>query len=131
MKIITIGAHSDDNEIGMGASLNKFSKLGHEVTIIDLILPGENNKGKFDIANKNKRKIEAENAAKILECNKKILDFEQSDYKFERKYIQEVDHVINNLKPDIVFMNWVGDSHQDHWVTAKIVMACARKINLV
>ena len=127
MKIIAIGAHCDDNEIGMGASLKKFVDAGHDVTIIDLIIPGENQSGNFNPDSKRNRKNEALNAAKIIGCKKIILDLNPNDFTLKRNFVQTLEEQIKIINPNIVFVNWLGDSHQDHWVTAKIVIACARK----
>ena len=34
--ILAVGSHPDDVEAGMGGSIIKFLKLGHEVHIVDL-----------------------------------------------------------------------------------------------
>ena len=63
-KILVFGAHPDDIEIGMGGTITKLVKLGHDVIMVITTLPN------FTIAdNKEERKLEAISSATILGCN--------------------------------------------------------------
>ena len=127
MKILAIGAHSDDVEIGMGGTIKRFSEEGHDVLILDCITPCEDIDGIHNKTRKKAREVESYNAAEILGAKRKLLDMNPYDFTFNRKYVKIIDDEIKLFNPEMVFVDWIGDSHQDHFSIAKIVIAALRK----
>lgn len=109
-KILTIGTHPDDVDAGMGGSIIKFSKTGHEVHIVDLT-----NGEPTPYGSPEKRKTEWEKASTILKCQSRtVLDL-PNRYLFDsvdaRKKVAEE---IRRIKPDILFIPYWEDAHPDH-----------------
>jgi len=124
-RILVFGAHPDDIEIGMGGTITKLVKLGHDVIMVIATLPN------FTIAdNKDERKSEAISSATILGCNSpEFLDLAQEDIVFGRRMVTLVDSLIKKYNTSTVYTQWIGDSHQDHQILTQSVIAASRDLN--
>ena len=125
--ILVFGAHPDDLEIGMGGTIAKLSGMGYEVQPIIATLP---NFVKFDT--KEGRKTESMLSAKVMGCKPPVfLDLSPDEMIFGRKFITLIDSLVTKYKPDSVFTQWYGDSHQDHQILTKsVISACRDQDNL-
>ncbi|MCB0747759.1 MAG: PIG-L family deacetylase [Ignavibacteriae bacterium] len=123
-RILFVVAHPDDAELAAGGFIRKSAAQGHDIKTINLTI-SENTE-----ETRNFRLKAAENAASIL-------GFQLSWYA-DRKYNQVeeipisdlvgfIDKEIESFQPDIIFTHWDGDSHWDHILTSKAVMASTRK----
>ena len=123
--VIAFGAHPDDLEIGMGGTLAKLARLGYDVNLVIATLP---NFVKTDI--KEQRRIEATMSAKTLGCESpQFLDLSPDEITIGRKFVTMIDDIINKHKPEAVFTQWIGDSHQDHQALTRAVIAASRDSN--
>jgi LmbE family N-acetylglucosaminyl deacetylase len=121
-KVIVFGAHPDDLEIGMGGTVAKLVRLGYNVNLVIATLP---NFVKTDT--KEGRKSEAIDSAKILGCSTpEFLDLAPDEITFGRNFVNKVDRIIQKYEPEVVFTQWIGDSHQDHQALTKAVIAACR-----
>ncbi|MDW0276010.1 MAG: PIG-L family deacetylase [Nitrososphaeraceae archaeon] len=125
--IIAFGAHPDDLEIGMGGTISKLSAMGYNVQSVIATLP---NFIKSDT--KEGRKSESMLSAKVMGCKSPIfLDLSPEQMVFGRKLVTLIDSLIKEHKPDSVFTQWYGDSHQDHQIlTSSVISACRNQNNL-
>jgi LmbE family N-acetylglucosaminyl deacetylase len=125
--IIAFGAHPDDLEIGMGGTIAKLSAMGYNVQPVIATLP---NFVKSDT--KEARKSESKLSAKVMGCKSPIfLDLSPEQMVFGRKLVTLIDSLITEHKPDSVFTQWHGDSHQDHQIlTSSVISACRNQNNL-
>ena len=125
--ILVFGAHPDDLEIGMGGTIAKLSAMGYEVQPIIATLP---NFVKSDT--KEGRKTESILSAKVMGCKPPVfLDLSPDEMTFGRKFISLIDSLVTKYKPDSVFTQWYGDSHQDHQILTKsVISACRDQDNL-
>ena len=125
--IIAFGAHPDDLEIGMGGTIAKLSAMGYNVQPVIATLP---NFVKSDT--KEARKSESMLSAKVMGCKSPIfLDQSPEQMVFGRKLVTLIDSLITEHKPDSVFTQWHGDSHQDHQIlTSSVISACRNQNNL-
>ncbi len=128
-KIIVFAPHADDAEIAMGGTISRLSK-NNKVTIVTAIIPNENVRGKKNQYMINNRLKEQKKSAKILGANLVVLNINQYEFGYFRKFIQIIDNVIFDLKPDIVFSCWEHDTHQDHQALSKIIYSALRKNNI-
>lgn len=117
MRILVFGAHPDDVEIGMGATIKRFTDAGCKVLIVIVSVPNQ----------RDLRFKEAENAARILGSQVKILDIEPASLKQIRPLVRIFDKIIEEFKPHKVFTHWIYDSHQDHVDVTTAVIATSRK----
>ena len=123
--IVAFGAHPDDIEIGMGGTIAKLSALGYDMNLVVATLP---NFAKID--RKEERRNEAIMSAKVMGCKiPQFLDLAPDEIMFGRGFVTIVDEIINRHKPDVVFTQWIGDSHQDHQALTKAVIAASRDLS--
>ncbi len=123
--ILVFGAHPDDLEIGMGGTIAKLSAMGYEVQPIIATLP---NFVKSDT--KEGRKTESVLSTKVMGCKPPVfLDLSPGEMIFGRKFISLIDSLVTKYKPDSVFTQWYGDSHQDHQILTKSVISACRDQN--
>lgn len=117
MKIVVFSPHPDDAEVLMGGTIAKYTQKGHEVLMVVVAIPNQ-----ADI-----RKEESKEAATILGARLSILDIDPYELAFNRRLVQIFDRVIEDFPPDIIYTNWICDSHQDHVAVAQATIASARK----
>ena len=117
MKILVFGAHPDDMEIGMGGTIAKHTNKGDKVLMVVVTVPNQ----------KEVRKKESKNAARVLGAELKILDLNPEELVFDRKLVREFDKIIESFKPDVIYTQWNNDSHQDHNFVANAAIASSRK----
>jgi len=125
MRILAVGAHPDDVELGCGATLALFKKKGHETYILVLT------RGEASGDPKNREK-ECRMSARALGVDKLFFGSLQ-DTKITDgvETIMEIDNFIDQVKPDIVFAHSSRDSHQDHRNAGLAAMSAARNTKKV
>lgn len=126
MKILALGAHPDDIEIACGGSLAKLCDEGH--TIVGLIVSGGECGG-----NSSFRRREAMKGAEFLGINRvEIMDFPDTRLdNFVLEISQQIEIVVNELKPDIVFTHSIHDIHQDHRAVHYATMRACRNLGTI
>jgi N-acetylglucosamine malate deacetylase 1 len=123
--IVAFGAHPDDVEIGMGGTVAKLARNGYDVHLVIATLP---NFTKIDI--KEQRRHEAIISAKIMGVSSpEFLDLSPDEITFGRKFVGLLDGIINKYQPEAVFTQWIGDSHQDHHMLTRAVIAASRDVS--
>jgi len=122
MKILAIGAHPDDIELGAGGTIAQHANEGDEVHFLVLTY-GEKGGDKLE------RKREAERSAKILKAKSlhfgEIKDTQISD---GIETILKIEKIIDKICPDRVYTQCVQDRHQDHRNAAYATFSAARKV---
>jgi len=109
----------DDAEFGMGGTIAKYVRRGHDVLIVLVTIPNQ----------KEKRLEESKRSAAILGARLSILDLDPYELVFNRKLVERFDEVIKGFPPDIVYTTWIHESHQDHVAISRATIAAARKNN--
>lgn len=123
--VVAFGAHPDDLEIGMGGTIAKLAKLNYDVRLVVATLP---NFVKTDT--KIERKQESIDSATLMGCTTPdFLDLAPEEITFGRNFVNKVDAIIQKYSPEIVFTQWIGDSHQDHQALTRAVVAACRDQN--
>ena len=125
MKILALGAHPDDIEYGCGGTFLKFARKGMDIYFMVLT------KGEFG-GNPETREKEQEEAMKLLGV-KKIFwgGYIDTELPSERIVITKIDEVIEEVKPDEVYVNYIEDIHQDHRMLAECTLAATRYVKRV
>lgn len=125
MNILALGAHPDDIEYGCGGTFLKFSRRGENIYFMVLT------KGEYGGDAKTRLK-EQEMAMKLLGV-KKIFwgGYVDTELPNERIIITHIDKIIEEVKPDEVYVNYFDDIHQDHRTLAECTLAATRYIKKV
>jgi len=112
-RIIALCAHTDDAELACGGSLHRFCKEGHEVHYIAFSrasVPEEFPSGTIE--------EELRCATGILgipDNNVRLYDWSVRKLGYSRQEIlEEMIHLRDEMRPDLVFLPCKDDLHQDH-----------------
>ncbi|MDI6642012.1 MAG: PIG-L family deacetylase [Elusimicrobiota bacterium] len=126
MNILAIGAHPDDLEYGCGGTLLKFSHSGYKISLLVLT------KGEVGGAPKVREK-EQINSAKIL--NARLYwggeGFYDTKVTLSKELIDRIESVIKLIKPNLIFVHYPEDTHQDHRNVSQATITATRYIRNV
>jgi len=124
LKIVCIGAHPDDIELGMAGTVAKHSNKGDDVhmVICTLGIGGESGDAKV-------REIEAKTAASILGARLQILDYPVTKLnRSSREFELIIKEVIDGIGPDRVYTHSQFDYHQVHESVCECVIRAAKDV---
>lgn len=125
MNILAIGAHPDDIEFGCGGALLKYAGSGHNVflfVVTDGCYGGD----------PCMRIREQEEATKLLGARELFWGgFKDTEVEDSRQLIIKMEDAIAKADPDIVFLNYLQDVHQDHRAVAAAGVSATRYIKEV
>ncbi|MEO8415578.1 MAG: PIG-L deacetylase family protein, partial [Ginsengibacter sp.] len=121
-KIICLGGHPDDPESGCGGTLAKLQKAGNEITIIYLTTGEAGIPGKSHDEAAATRKEEAINACKVLHAKPVFAGQIDGDSVCNNEWVNRIQQLISEEKPDIVFTHWPLDAHKDHQVASLLTI---------
>lgn len=125
MKILAIGAHPDDIEIGCGGTLAKFAAKGHQVY---LFIATDGAAG----GDAQLRRQEQAAAAAILGVKEVIWgELIDTEIRIDKPTIMHIEEVIHQIQPDMIFVNYIDDTHQDHRHIASNTISATRYIRNV
>jgi LmbE family N-acetylglucosaminyl deacetylase len=123
--IIAFGAHPDDIEIGMAGTVAKLAGMGYDVKLVVATLPSF-----VKTDTKEERKKESIMSAKVMGCKTpEFLDLDPEEITFDRKFVTRINEIIQRYDPDAIFTQWIGDTHQDHRILTRAVIAASRDLN--
>jgi LmbE family N-acetylglucosaminyl deacetylase len=123
MRVLAIGCHPDDIEIGCGGTLAKYAKLGHEVFSCHV---ANGNMGHAIIMPDELRRIrtkEAEEAGAVLGV-KEVFNIDVNDLEVDSTNMETVKKVVDLIRyvrPDVIITHGPNDYMTDHVETGKIV----------
>lgn len=124
MKILAIGAHPDDIEIGCSGTL-LFLKEAYDAQIYTLVMTrGEKFKGFHSV---EERDIEQQEALRVLGVHKHFsANLPDTDINL-KDAILNIESIVNTVNPTCIFTHFEEDTHQDHRVIAQATDAACRK----
>lgn len=122
MKVVSIGAHPDDVELGMGGTLAKHARIGDDVHIILCTLGGVS-------GDPGSREEEARKAASILGIfNVHVLDYPASKLNQPTLEFENIiRRILREIKPDMVYVHSPFDYHQVHSAISKATLRATRR----
>lgn len=130
--ILVLAPHTDDGELGAGGSIARWTREGNYVHYVafsacETIQPPD----------RDPTILRTECAAATATLgvpreNLSILDFEVRDFARDRRAIlDEMVRLNTVLKPDLVLVPSLDDTHQDHWVVADEARRAFKKTRLL
>jgi len=120
-RVLAIGAHPDDIELGCGATLLAHRARGDKVSML-VMTAGE--RGPQDARS---RVREQEEAASMLGADLYWGEFLDGSVPDGREGVSVVETVMGITAADVVYVHSPNDSHQDHRATSAVTMSAARK----
>ncbi len=123
-RILAIGAHPDDVEIGAGGTLLAHRVAGDSVTILTLSGGGRG-------GDASQRRSESEIAAEILGARLLMEDLEDARIREGDPTVSILERVIAEVQPTIMYTHSINDVHQDHRNTHSAAMVAGRRVPYV
>lgn len=119
-RVLAFGAHPDDLEVGAGGLLARLSAEGADVTMVIVSIPNL----------PEQRKREAQAAADIIDANLFVL-YEDKECRVEdiamHELVRRMDHVIGDVRPDLVITHSANDLHWDHGLVHRATVSALRR----
>ncbi len=123
-KILAIGAHPDDVEIGCGGTLLNHKVYGDDVSVLTLS-NGEQG------GNPSIRAYEARHASHLLGADLTLCDLIDTGISAGKETISVIEKVLELMKPDLIYTHSKNDAHQDHRNVYKATMVAARSVSSI
>jgi len=115
LRVLCLGSHSDDIEIGCGGTILKIVEDNRKAAFYWVVFSSD-----------EKRKREAEESANIFLSRTKgktiiIMDFKDGFFPYEGKEIKEYfEQLKREFKPNLIFTHYRMDLHQDHRLISEL-----------
>lgn len=133
-KVLVIAAHPDDEVLGMGGTISKYTSSGVEVAIL-IVTDGSTSQYRnapnlLEII--NEKRNETYKSASILGVNK-VFWGELPDMKLDVtphiEINQVIENVINEFCPTIVYTHFYGDINKDHRMIYDSTLVACRPVS--
>jgi LmbE family N-acetylglucosaminyl deacetylase len=119
MKILAIGAHPDDIELGCGGVLLKAARGGHDVYLCTLTRGGAS-------GDPDQRTKESLRSGEFIGARDVCIgDFEDARLNAD-ELINYIEGYIDKVDPDVIFAHTDDDTHHDHVAAATATREAAR-----
>ncbi|MDA2916152.1 PIG-L family deacetylase [Nitrospinae bacterium AH_259_B05_G02_I21] len=125
MNILAIGAHPDDIEIGCGGTLIKYSREGHQVYLL-VATYGELGGEGLVRAEELRRSAEIIGATDLF-----TFDYPDTQLPLDKELISRIEEVIKVVSPEVIFVHYFDDTHQDHRTLSQATTSATRYIKNV
>ena len=119
--ILAIGAHPDDVELGVGATLLAHAAAGDRVHVLTMSRGAAGG----DVA---ARVAEAEAAARHLGAELVLHDLADTAVPDGMPTVPMIEEMIAATKPDVIYTHSVNDLHQDHRSVHRATLVAARSV---
>ena len=125
MRVVVIAPHNDDEILGVGGTMAKLVKQGHEVVVCEVTA------GDLDNEMVQLQKREAIQSHELIGAETHFMDLpvvglhEMKTRDLNRAFQEH----LSDLRPDIVFIPHKGDMHIDHRMTIEAAMVSLRPVS--
>jgi len=130
MKILAIGAHFDDVELGCSGTLLKHKEQGDELYIL-VVTNSSYQKGEEFSRTAVEAKKEGIASAKQLGAELICLDKEPLLLVPTEKFVLEIEEIVNDINPDRIYTHQPTDTHGDHAAVGAVSLRACRKCSEV
>lgn len=129
MKILAIGAHFDDVELGCGGALASHAARGDEVYVFVATVSGFTNQYDQSVRSSEIARAEAEKAMRILGVKQLFCgDFKTLEVEFVDSLNIQILRLVERLGIGQVYAHWKGDIHHDHQAVARASLHSCRHV---
>lgn len=128
MKVLAVGAHFDDIELGCSGTLMKHIYNGDKVTMIVVTDSEYTNPVGEQIRSRKVAEKEGQKAAEIIGAELICLEYKTFNVPFNEDLTSKISQYIDELSVDTIYAPWTGDLHRDHHYTGKCTLMAGRHI---
>ena len=129
MRVLAIGAHFDDVELGCGGTVAKHTRDGDEVVIYVATKSGFADSDQKVIRTDEEALAEGREAAKVLGVETVIHgDFKTNQLEFSQLFVENLLRAIESHRPEIIYTHWDGDVHYDHQAVGRATLTAGRHV---
>lgn len=121
-KVLAIGAHPDDIELGCGGTLARHVAVGDDVLLL-VMTAGQAGPG--DVSS---RPAEAQAAANALGAQIVFGGLTDGELDPCRETVSVIEAVLNGFRASVLYTHSEDDAHQDHRAVAEATLSAARDL---
>lgn len=125
MRVLVFAPHNDDEVLGVGGTIAKYARQGHEVFVCEVTAWLE----RMDKTQELQRQaVEAHDLLGVKETfflNLPVVHLKETATHIKNKKFCDI---VNQVKPEIAFIPHIGDMHVDHGETAMAAMVALRPL---
>jgi LmbE family N-acetylglucosaminyl deacetylase len=115
LKLLCLGAHADDIEIGCGGTILRFAAEVPELAVRWVVFSGD------DVRGPEARNSAASFLQDVKDHRVDILKFRDGYFPFEGGAIKDAFEALKrDFEPSVILTHWQGDAHQDHRLVAEL-----------
>jgi LmbE family N-acetylglucosaminyl deacetylase len=120
MRILAIGSHPDDIELGCGGLLLKARRQGHQVYMYTAARGGAS-------GDPRQRSVELQESASFIGATKAhVGEFDDGKLSVSKELINSIESFIDEVDPNVILTHSSGDVHHDHRAVAMATLEAAR-----
>jgi LmbE family N-acetylglucosaminyl deacetylase len=120
-RVLAIGAHPDDVEIGVGGILFGHRQAGDALAILTMSRGAKGGEA-------NQRADEAAAAAAMFGATLHLMDLEDSTIPQSDPTVEMIETVVREFDPTIVYTHTFCDVHQDHRSVNRATLVATRRV---
>lgn len=134
-RVLVLAPHMDDEVLGCGGTLVKHVAAGDRVTIVYMTdgrkgIPAANDgnltpeeRERWEDAVVRTRQEESRRATALLGISDlRFLDNRDQELQDEPKSFSQLTRIIEEVRPDLVYVPFMTDRHRDHWMTNRVFL---------
>lgn len=114
--VLVVGPHPDDQELGMGGTVARLAKQGHDVLLLDMT-----NGEPTPLGSVEQRTKEWTKAAEILGVKRRLLGLKNREVQHTIEARHKAAGVIREHQAQIIFVPYYEDAHPDHVAVTRII----------
>ncbi|GAB3544980.1 LmbE family N-acetylglucosaminyl deacetylase [Actinopolyspora lacussalsi] len=120
-RMLVVGAHPDDAEIGAGGTIHRRVQAGWEVTVLTM------SHGAVG-GDPDERVAEAHEAVNSLGATLMLEDLPDGGILDNGETVRRIERVVRRVRPDVVLVHSENDTHQDHRAVYRATVSAARGV---
>lgn len=122
MNILIFAPHNDDEVLGAGGTICKYTEAGHRVTVCEVTCGGDY----LPLQEEAKRAHRILGVEETIFLNLPVVELKNLS---PAKLNAAIGEVVDRVKPKIVFTPFIGDMHIDHREVTDSVLVAVRPVN--
>lgn len=115
LRLLCLGAHADDIEIGCGGTILRLASEVPNLCVRWIVFSGDGDRAQ------EAKSSAAAFLAGVSERRVELLTFRDGYFPFQGAEIKDFfESLKRDFEPSVVLTHWVGDAHQDHRLIAEL-----------